>query len=72
MIESQNSTSHGNNEENHSYKGNNTQIFIAGTGAVGAMRIWGAVSQRKAQWVTNISTGQLRAEISAPCGQHWS
>ena len=70
MIESQKSTSHGSNEANHSYKGNNIQILITGTGAVRARRIWEAVSQRKAQWVTTISTDRLQAEVSVPCCQH--
>lgn len=70
MIESQKSTSHGSNGANHSYKGNNIQIFITRTGTVGARGIWGAVSQRKAQQVTTISTDQLQAEVSVPSCQH--
>lgn len=70
MIESQNSTSHKSNEANHSYKCNNIQIRVTGTGAAGVRRIWGAVSQRKAQWVTTTSTDQLQAEASVPCCQH--
>jgi len=63
MIESQKSTSHGSNEANHSYKCNNIQIFITGAGAVGAKRTWGAVSLRKAQWLTTISTAWSWSEV---------
>lgn len=56
MIESQNSTSHSNNKENHSNKGNNIQIFTTGRRALKVRGRWGDLSQRKAQWGHHPST----------------